>query len=124
MSRKIAALFLMIFALLAFGTNACSNTSSSSTFSPENARVRMWLTLSNNPDDPQVTTLTSAQTAQARLWAMGLSEESITFKVNIYQGDKLTGLASGIRTENSNKAVSAGGLSLSATPLQPGDYAL
>ncbi|MDD5501245.1 MAG: hypothetical protein PHH57_06140 [Candidatus Omnitrophica bacterium] len=124
MSRKIAVPFLMIFVLMAFGTNACSNASTSPTFSPENARVRMWITLSNNPDDPQVTTLTSAQTAQARLWAMGMSEESITFKVNLYQGDKLTGLASGIRTEGSNKAVSAGGLSLSSTPLQPGDYTL
>jgi len=124
MSRKIAALFLMIFALLAFGTNACSNTSGSSIFSPENAKIKIWITLSNNPDDPQVTTLSSAQTAQARLWAMGMSEESITFKVNIYQGDKLTGLASGIRTEGRNQAVSAGGLSVSSTPLQPGDYTL
>jgi len=64
----------------------------------------MWITLSNNPDVLPVTTLTSSQTAQAKLWAMGLSEESITFKVNLYQGDKLTGLASNLRTEGSNGA--------------------
>ncbi len=124
MSRKITVPFLMIFALLAFGTSACSNASTSSTFSPENARIKMWITLSSNPDEPHLTTLTSAQTAQARLWAMGMSEESITFKVNLYQGDKPTGLASGIRIEGSNKAVSAGGLSMTSTPLQPGNYTL
>jgi hypothetical protein len=114
----------MVFVLLALITNACSNASNNSTFSPENAKVKMWITLGNNPDDPPVTILTSIQTAQARLWAMGMSEESINFKVNIYQGDKLTGLASGIRVEGNNKAVAAGGLSLSSTPLQPGNYSL
>jgi len=84
----------------------------------------MWITLSNNPDDLPVTTLTSSQTAQAKLWAMGLSEESITFKVNLYQGDKLTGLASNLRTEGSNKAISAGPLSMTSTPLEPGNYTL
>jgi hypothetical protein len=67
MSRRIAVLFLMIIRLLAFGTNACSNASTSPTFPPENAKIKMWITLSNNPDAPQVTTLTPAQTAQARL---------------------------------------------------------
>jgi hypothetical protein len=124
MRKKVVVLFLAIFILLAVGASACSNASTSPTFLPENAKIKIWITLSNNPDDSQVTTLTSAQTAQARLWAMGMSEESIIFKVNLYQGDKLTGLASGIRTEGSNKAVSAGGLSLTNTPLQPGSYTL
>jgi hypothetical protein len=35
---------------------------------------------SNNPDDPQVTTLTSAQTAQARLWAMACPRNQLLSK--------------------------------------------
>lgn len=123
--RKALLLFcLMITIAPMLVLPACSNSGSTTDRTPVIPKIKMWITLSNNPDDPHLTTLTSAQTAQAKLWAMGMSEESITFKVNLYQGDKLTGLASGIRTEGSNKAVSAGGLSMTSTPLQPGSYTL
>ncbi len=123
MNKYSFIVLIAILALFAIGLTACGATGDRSS-SPVNTRLKMWITLSNNPDDLPFTTLTSAQTVQAKLWAMGLSEESITFKVNLYQRDKLTGLASNLRTEGSNKAIAAGPLSMTSTPLEPGDYTL
>jgi hypothetical protein len=85
---------------------------------PAIAKVRMWITLSSNPDDPPVTTLTPEQTAQASIWARGTTEEKITFKVSLYYDDEFTTLVTNVRTEG-GKAIAAGGF---ATPLEPGKY--
>ena len=123
MKKYLLFLFITFLVSLVLGLSACGNRSSNSTGSsssvPKIAKVRIWVTLSNNPDAEQVTSLTSAQTVQASIWARGTTEGTITFKVNLNYGDKFTTLANGIRTEGSSKAVSVGALS---TPLQPGTY--
>ena len=116
-------LLVTVAVMLLFGLSACgggNGTGTSSTPSaPTIAKVRIWVTLSNNPDAAPVTSLTSAQTVQASIWARGTTENTITFKVNLNYGDKFTTLVTGVRTEGSSKAVSVGAL---ATPLQPGNY--
>ena len=99
--------------------SACGGNNVKAPSAPAIAKVRMWLTLSGNPDDPPVTTLTPEQTAQASIWARGTTEEGITFKVNLYYDDKFTTLVTGVHTEGSSKAVAAGGF---ATLLEPGKY--
>ncbi len=116
-------LLITFTAMLLFGLSACGGgnvTGTSSTPSaPTIAKVRIWVTLSNNPDAAPVTSLTSAQTVQSSIWARGTTENTITFKVNLNYGDKFTTLATNVRTVGSSKAVSVGAL---ATPLQPGNY--
>ena len=103
-------LLVTVAAMLLFGLSACgggNGTGTSSTPSaPTIAKVRIWVTLSNNPDAATVTTLTSAQTVQANIWARGTTEKTITFKVNLNYGDKFTTLVTNMRTEGSSKAVS------------------
>jgi hypothetical protein len=115
---------LMMLALLLPGLSACAGGDKAGDTSiapgaPTIAKVRIWITLSNNPDATPVTTLTPEQTVQASIWARGTTEKSITFKVNLNYGDKFTTLVTGVRTEGSSKAVSVGALS---TPLEPGNY--
>jgi hypothetical protein len=111
---------MMVIIFLVLALSACGNTASTPNApAPAIAKVRIWLTLGNNPDAPPLTTLTPEQTAQASIWARGTTEENITFKLNLVYGDKLTTLATNVRTEGSNKAVAVGGL---ATPLEPGNY--
>ena len=105
-------------ALLVLGLSACGGGTESTPGVPTIAKVRMWITLNNNPDAPPVTTLTPEQTAQASIWARGTTEEKVTFKVNLYYGDKFTTLVTGVRTAGS-KAVAVGGF---ATALEPGQY--
>ncbi len=116
-------LWVTVAAMLLFGLSACGGGNgmgtSSTPSAPTIAKVRMWLTLSNNPDAQAVTTLTSVQTVQASIWARGTTENTITFKVNLNYGDKFTTLVTDVRTEGSSKAVSVGAL---ATPLEPGNY--
>jgi hypothetical protein len=116
-------LLVTVMAMILFNLSACGDgngTGASSTPSaPTIAKVRIWVTLSNNPDAAPVTSLTSAQTVQSSIWARGTTEKTITFKVNLNYGDKFTTLVTGVRTEGSSKAVSVGALS---TPLEPGDY--
>jgi hypothetical protein len=116
-------LLVTFAAMLLFGLSACSGENSTGTSStpgtPTIAKVRIWVTLSNNPDDAPVTMLTSAQTVQASIWARGTTEKTITFKVNLNYDDKFTTLVTDVRTEGSGKAVSVGAL---ATPLEPGTY--
>jgi hypothetical protein len=115
-------LLATVAAMLLFGLSACGGENSTGTSTPSAptiAKVRIWVTLSNNPDAEPVTSLTSAQTVQASIWARGTTEKTITFKVNLNYGDKFTTLATDVRTEGSSKAVSVGAL---ATPLEPGTY--
>jgi hypothetical protein len=116
-------LLVTVAAMLLFSLSACSSGSSTSTgnspSAPTIAKVRIWVTLGNNPDAAPVTSLTSAQTVQASIWARGTTEKTITFKVNLNYGDKFTTLVTGVRTEGSSKAVSVGALS---TPLESGNY--
>ena len=123
MKKWLLFLFITIVASLVLELSACSSGSSTSIgnspSTPTIAKVRIWVTLSNNPDAAPVTSLTSAQTVQASIWARGTTEESISFKVNLNYGDKFTTLANNVRTEGSGKAVAIGGF---ATPLEPGSY--
>ncbi len=126
MKRFLMFLSMVIIAMLVPGLAACggggtggSTTSNNQPVAPAIAKVRIWLTLSNNPEGPPVTTLTPEQTVQANIWARGTTEETITFKVNLYYGDKLTTLAQNVRTEGSSNAIAVGAL---ATPLEPGSY--
>jgi len=116
-------LLVTVIAMILFNLSACGGGNGTSTSSipsaPTIAKVRIWVTLSNNPDATLVTSLTSAQTVQASIWARGTTEETITFKVNLSYGDKFTTLVTGVRIEGSSKAVSVGALS---TPLEPGNY--
>jgi hypothetical protein len=118
-------LLVTITAVLFFGLSGCGGgnvTGTSTTPStPTIAKVRIWVTLSNNPDAAAVMSLTSAQTVQASIWARGTTENTITFKVNLNYGDKFTTLVTDVRTEGSSKAVSVCAL---ATPLQPGNYTI
>ena len=108
---------LAVAVVLVLTLSGCSGNDTSST--PTIAKVRIWLTLSNNPDDVHVTTLTPAQTVQTSIWARGTTQESITFKVNLAYGDKLTTLATNVHTEGSDKSVAVGGF---ANELETGDY--
>jgi hypothetical protein len=125
MKKWLSLSCMMVVTLLVLGLSACSGGNSSSTSTgnttgaPAIARVRMWLTLNDDPNAPPVTTLTPEQTVQASIWARGTTEKTITFKVNLNYGDKFTTLVTGVRTEGSSKAVSVGALS---TPLEPGNY--
>jgi hypothetical protein len=125
MRKYLTFLCVLIVATLVLGLAACggggagSGTTSSQPAAPSIAKVKIWLTLSNNPDAPPVTMLTPEQTIQASIWARGTTEETVTFKVNLYYGDKLTTLAQNIRTEGSSKTVAVGAL---ANPLEPGSY--
>jgi len=120
MKKWLSFSCMMVIIFLVLALSACGNTASTPNApAPAIAKVRIWLTLGNNPDAPPVTTLTPEQTAQASIWARGTTEENITFKLNLVYGDKLTTLATNVRTEGSNKAVAVGGL---ATPLEPGNY--
>jgi hypothetical protein len=121
MKRSLIFLCTVVAAWLVLGLAACSGGTASTPAAPAPAiaKVRIWLTLNNNPDASPVTTLTSEQTAQASIWARGTTEETVTFKLNLLYGDKLTTLATNVRTEGANKAVAVGGL---AAPLEPGNY--
>lgn len=122
MKKRLLLSCLAIIAILLLTLSACGGsggTTGSTPSAPAIAKVKIWLTLSNNPDAPPVTTLTPEQTVQASIWARGTTEENLTFKVNLNYGDKFTTLATGVRTEGSNKAVAVGGF---ATPLEPGEY--
>jgi len=125
MRKYLAFWCVLIAATLALGLVGCggggagSGTTSSQQAAPAIAKVKIWLTLSNNPDAPPVTTLTPEQTGQASIWTRGTTEETVTFKVNLYYGDKLTTLAQNVRTEGSSKAAAIGAL---ASPLEPGSY--
>jgi hypothetical protein len=123
MKKWLLFLFITIIALVLPGLSACGGGNTGDTSNapgaPTIAKVRMWLTLSKNPDAPSVTTLTPEQTVQASIWVRGTTEKTITFKVNLNYGDKFTTLVTGVRTEGSSKAVSVGALS---TPLEPGNY--
>lgn len=111
---------MTILALLVLGLSACGGgTTGSAPSAPTIAKVRMWITLSNDPDAPSVTTLTPEQTSQASIWARGTTEETITFKVNLFYDDKFTTLVTNVHTEGSSKAVAVGGFS---APLEPGNY--
>jgi hypothetical protein len=116
-------LCLIILALLVPGVSACGGGNAENTQNapgtPAIARVRIWITLSNDPDAPPVTILTPEQTVQASIWARGTTENTITFKVNLNYGEKFTTLVTGVRTEGSSKSVSVGALS---TPLETGKY--
>ena len=114
-------LLVTVAAMLLFGLSACGggNGTGSTPSAPTIAKVRIWVTLSNNPDAAPVTSLTSAQTVQASIWARGTTEKTITFKVNLCYDDKFITLVTDVRTEGSSKAVSVGAL---ATPLEPGNY--
>jgi hypothetical protein len=111
-------LIFLILALLVPGLNACGGGTASTPAVPTIAKVRMWITLSNSPDDTPVTTLTPEQTAMANIWARGTTEEKVTFKINLYYNDKFTTLVTGVSTEGS-RAIAAGGF---AAPLEPGRY--
>jgi hypothetical protein len=113
-------LFSLILVSLVLGLGACggSNDAKSPTV-PAIAKVRLWITLSGNPDDPPVTTLTPEQTVQANIWARGTTEEKITFKVNLAYGEEFNTLVTSVHTEGTVKAVGVGGL---ANPLEPGNY--
>jgi len=124
MKKLLMFLCMVIMAMLVVSLTACggggtSSSTSNNQAAPAIAKVRIWLTLSNNPDAPPVTTLTPEQTVQASIWARGTTEENLTFKVNLNYGDKFTTLATGVRTEGNSKAVAVGGL---ATPLESGEY--
>jgi len=112
----VAVVLVLVFSACGGGGNTDGGSKSTA---PTIAKVRIWLTLSNNPDDVHVTTLTPAQTVQASIWARGTTQESLTFKVNLTYGDKLTTLATNVHTEGSVQAVAVGGF---ATPLETGDY--
>jgi len=116
MKRRL--MISLVMALLILGLSACGGGTESTPNAPMIAKVRMWITLSNSPDAPPVTTLTPEQTAQASIWARGTTEEKVTFKVSLYYDDKFTTLVTGVRTEGS-KAVAVGGF---ATALEPGKY--
>ena len=126
MRKYLTILCVLIITVIVLGLTACggggtgsSSTSTNQPAAPAIAKVRMWLTLSSNPDAPPVTTLTPEQTVQASIWARGTTEETVTFKVNLYYGDKLTTLAQNVKTEGPSKAVAIGAL---AAPLEPGTY--
>jgi len=122
MKKQLLLSCLAVTVILIMTLTACGGdggTTDSTPSVPAIAKVRLWLSLSNNPDATQVTTLTPEQTVQASIWAKGTTEESISFKVNLNYGDKLTTLATNVRTEGSSKAVAVGGF---ASPLETGSY--
>lgn len=64
MKKRLLCSCITVLVLLVSGLSACSGGDTGSTTSaPAIARVRMWITLGNNPDAASVTTLTPEQTA-------------------------------------------------------------
>lgn len=110
---------LLLPELSACGGGDKAGDTSTTSGAPTIAKVRMWLTLNNDPNASPVTTLTPEQTAQASIWARGTTEENITFKVNLNYNSKLTTIANNVHIEGSSKAVGIGGF---ASPLEPGKY--
>lgn len=113
-------LFSLILVSLVLGLGACGGSNEvGSPAAPTIARVRLWITLSGNSDDPPVTTLTPEQTMQANIWARGTTEEKTTFKVNLAHGEEFATLVTNVHTEGTGKAVGVGGL---VNSLEPGNY--
>mgnify|MGYP007084775882 CR=1 FL=1 len=104
--------------LLVLGISACGGIGRKSEV-PTIAKVRIWITLSSNPNATPVTMLTPERTTQASIWARGTTEEKVTFKVNLYYDDKFTTLVTGVHAEGSSQAVAIGGF---AAALEPGKY--
>lgn len=133
MKKCLSLLCMMLAGLFVLGLTACgggggaggSTTSTPSTpttstpTTPTTDKVRIWITLGNDPDAAPVTSLTSSQTVNASIWARGTTEETVIFKVNIFNGDKFTTMANDMRTGGNSKAIAIGTL---LTPLEPGNY--
>jgi hypothetical protein len=121
MKRMLLCFILVI--LLMPGITACGgdkpNVTATESEIPMIAKVRIWLTIDGKSDSQPVTVLTPEQTVQATIWAKGITEENITFKVNLDYNGKLTTLANNVRTEGSGKVISIGGF---ANPLELGKY--
>ena len=115
---KVLIALCLVAVILVLGLSACGGGDGKTT-APAIAKVRMWITLSSDPDATPVTTLTPEQTVQASIWARGITAEDLTFKINLSYGDKLTTLATNVHTEGGGKAVAVGGF---ASPLEPGTY--
>ncbi len=86
--RSCLAFFVILVLLLGACGGSGSTGGGSTSSTPAIAKVRLWLTLSNNPDATQVTTLTPEQTVQASIWARGTTEENLTIKVNLTYNDQ------------------------------------
>jgi hypothetical protein len=121
MKRGILVSLVAVASLLTLGVISCGGRNEPSAFSDfeTTSKIKLWVTLDNNPDSSSVTTLTSAQTTQASYWACAIKEESIQFKVNIYASEKdFITWVNNMRVEGS-KPVRLGMMS---TALKPGTY--
>jgi hypothetical protein len=113
----LAFMVILVLSLSACGGAGGIGGNASST--PAIAKVRLWLTPDGNADTTPVTTLTPEQTVTAGIWVKGITQEKLSFKVNLSYDNKLTTMATNVHTEGNGQAVAVGGF---ATPLEPGDY--
>ena len=119
MKKNTLISFGIVLVLLAITIIGCGQPSGPPG-TPSTVKVKMWATLSSDPNATPVTSLTSAQTVQASFWARGVTEESVRFKVNVNSSDgKFFTMAQDLLTEGSTKAIGIGAL---ATPLKPDTY--
>ena len=122
MKKCLSLFYVILTGLLILGMAGCGggdDTDSGQPAAPAIAKVKIWLTLDNNPDATPVVTLTPEQTLQASIWARGTTEDNITFKVNLYYGDTFTTLVENLKTEGRSETIAVGSL---VTPLEPGSY--
>lgn len=121
MKKQISLCCVTLMVILALILGGCGGGGKTTTTadSPALAKVRIWLTLSDNPDDTAVTIMTPEQSLQASIWAKGITQENLTFKLNLNHKGSFDTLANDVKTEGSNKAVIVGGF---ANTLETGDY--
>lgn len=119
MKKYLLCLLIISLLLPVLGFNAygCNNDNSEM----KNARVKLWITLGGNPDDPAVKELTTEQLQKASFWAKGTTEEDILIKVTLILGDKYEVLDTKVLVEGNKKVAAIGSMVGLA---QPGSYVL
>jgi hypothetical protein len=111
MKKLLLVLCAVVLILPLLGLNACDNSGN---------KVKFWIT-QNNPDDPRLTTVVSAQSNNVTFWACGTTDEEISCKVGIFLEGKTIYFETSIITQGKDQAFAVGRV---VNPLPGGDYVI